>query len=102
MQTHRLYCLCVFLFIKYTILLPCLYRNFFIKKEVPIKVRYDFVCIWQLASLRINASRSLYKTLKEKEYPNTYSEFRGGHDEMWWRKNLSWGLLVLNNSKTLS
>ncbi|WP_017149424.1 alpha/beta hydrolase [Bacillus bingmayongensis] len=50
----------------------------------------------------LKANRSLYKTLKEKEYQITYSEFQGGHDEIWWREQLAEGLLALNNSRALS
>lgn len=51
---------------------------------------------------RLKANRSLYKTLEEKEYQITYSEFQGGHDEIWWREQLAEGLLALNNSRALS
>ncbi|MBO1580644.1 alpha/beta hydrolase-fold protein [Bacillus sp. XF8] len=50
----------------------------------------------------LKANRSLYKTLEEKEHQITYSEFQGGHDEIWWREQLTEGLLALNNSRTLS
>ncbi|EEM05344.1 hypothetical protein bmyco0002_21930 [Bacillus pseudomycoides] len=50
----------------------------------------------------LQANRSLYKTLGEKEYQITYSEFQGGHDEIWWREQLAEGLLALNNSRSLS
>ncbi|MDR4328638.1 alpha/beta hydrolase [Bacillus pseudomycoides] len=50
----------------------------------------------------LQANRSLYKALREKEYQIIYSEFQGGHDEIWWREQLAEGLLALNNSRSLS
>ncbi|WP_051758961.1 alpha/beta hydrolase [Bacillus manliponensis] len=31
----------------------------------------------------LEANRSLYRALREKEYKTTYYEFQGGHDEIW-------------------
>ncbi|WP_369899607.1 hypothetical protein [Bacillus manliponensis] len=43
----------------------------------------------------LEASRSLYRALKEKEYKTTYYEFQGGHDEIWWREQFAEGLIAI-------
>ncbi|HDR4724454.1 alpha/beta hydrolase-fold protein [Bacillus cereus] len=48
----------------------------------------------------LTANRRLYKALKEKGYPNTYEEFQGGHDGIWWREKLFDGLKALKHTKT--
>lgn len=50
----------------------------------------------------LKANRSLSKTLREKEYSVIYSEFQGGHDEIWWREKLAEGIVSLKHSRTLS
>ncbi|SCA99647.1 Uncharacterized protein BWINRA5_03064 [Bacillus mycoides] len=48
----------------------------------------------------LTANRRLYKALKEKGYQNTYEEFQGGHDDVWWREKLFDGLKALKYTKT--
>ena len=47
----------------------------------------------------LTANRRLYRALKEKEYPITYDEFQGGHDDIWWREKLFDGLKALKLTK---
>ncbi|MED3126645.1 alpha/beta hydrolase [Bacillus wiedmannii] len=48
----------------------------------------------------LTANRRLYKALKGKGYPNTYEEFQGAHDGVWWREKLFDGLKALKLKKT--
>lgn len=47
----------------------------------------------------LEANRKLSQVLKEKEYQSTYVEFLGGHDELWWYKQLAQGLVSLQQFK---
>ena len=49
----------------------------------------------------LTANRRLYKALEAKEIPQTtYEEFQGGHDGVWWREKLFYGLRALEFTKT--
>lgn len=48
----------------------------------------------------LEANRSLYRALKEKEYETTYYEFQGGHDGIWWREQFAEGLLAIHRNET--
>jgi enterochelin esterase-like enzyme len=45
----------------------------------------------------LNGNRTLYKTLKEREYSTYYSEFNGGHDDIWWRQELQLVIVLTDN-----
>ncbi|CAG9615092.1 Enterochelin esterase [Bacillus rhizoplanae] len=47
----------------------------------------------------LEANRRLSQVLKEKEYQSIYVEFPGGHDELWWHKQFSHGLVSLQQFK---
>ena len=48
----------------------------------------------------LTANRRLYKALEAKKYQTTYEEFQGGHDSVWWREKLFYGLRALEFTKT--
>ncbi|ENQ3108842.1 esterase family protein [Bacillus cereus] len=47
----------------------------------------------------LEANRRLSQVLKEKGYQSTYTEFLGGHDVLWWHKQLADGLVALQQLK---
>lgn len=92
---------------------PITLDHFIHKQEIPSCIVVGIDQIDRLHELTYNdnmnaflieelqANRSLYKTLREKEYQITYSEFQGGHDEIWWREQFAEGILALNHSRAL-
>jgi enterochelin esterase-like enzyme len=46
----------------------------------------------------LEGNKNLYKILKSKGYDVVFSEFLGGHDDIWWQNELPQGLVTLLNN----